>query len=245
MKLLIVDDEPLARERLMTLVSELVPDYTLLTAENGLVALELVEKNHPDIILLDIRMPGMDGLETAYHLTQLEKPPAVVFTTAHQDHAIEAFEANAVDYLLKPVKRERLNNAILKAELVNRAKLSNILEKESKGSSRTHLSSTNRGKIELIPIDEISYMKAEQKYISIGWKGRELLIDEALKKLEMEFSDRFLRVHRNALVSKRHIMALEKTNGDIYQVNVKEFDQGIAVSRRHLQEVRRYLKSLS
>jgi two-component system response regulator AlgR len=244
MKILVVDDEPLARDRLMTLISELVPTHTVLTAKNGLEAMEMVGENAPDLLLLDIRMPGMDGIETAYHLTQLENPPAVVFTTAHQDHAIQAFEANAVDYLLKPVKRERLKEAVAKAELVNRARLINVMDKEEMASSRGHLCSTNRGKLELIPVNEIGYMKAEQKYVSIGWKGRELLIDESLKKLEKEFSDRFLRVHRNALISKQHIVSLDKSEDDSHKIMIKEFDAGISVSRRHLQEVRRYLKSL-
>jgi two-component system response regulator AlgR len=243
MKILIVDDEPLARERLKLLVSDLRPGTVLSTGENGLHALELINQECPDIVLMDIRMPGMDGIEAAFHISKLASPPAVVFTTAHQDHAIQAFEANAVDYLLKPVRLERLKSALDKATLISKARLESIKQHTDTDLRRQNLSSTNRGKIELIPVEEISYMKAEQKYISIGWKGRELLTDEALKSLETEFGDRFLRVHRNALVSKKHIKSLQKTDQDKYEIFVRDFDEGILVSRRHLQGVRKFLKS--
>ena len=245
MKILIVDDEELARDRLLDLIVELNSDHILLQAENGLIALQLIDEEHPDIVLMDIRMPGMDGLEAAYHLTSFETSPAIIFTTAYQDHAIQAFEANAVDYLLKPIRRERLKGALDKAEIINRARLADIIDKDSGSRARSYLSSSSRGKIELIPVHEISFMKADQKYITVGWKGRELLIDEALKSLEEEFKDNFIRVHRNALVSVSHITALEKGHNDSHHLIVKDHKDGIAVSRRHLQEVRRALKELS
>lgn len=242
MKILIVDDERPARLRLIDLLREIEPNHILLEADNGLSALMMVDKEQPDIILMDIRMPGMDGLEAAYHLTSFEPQPAVIFTTAYQDHAIQAFEANAVDYLLKPIRRERLLEALDRAEIINRARLEEISKDESGIRPRTHLISSSRNRVELIPVDEIAYMKAEQKYITVGWLGRELLIDEALKSLESEFHTSFLRIHRNALVSMHHIKGLEKSSDGGYRILLENMDGGLAVSRRHLQEVRKFVK---
>lgn len=242
MKILIVDDERPARERLIGLLGEIEPGHTLLEADNGLTALMAVDKEHPDVILMDIRMPGMDGLEAAYHLTSFVPQPAVIFTTAYQDHAIQAFETNAVDYLLKPIRRERLQEALTRAQTVNRARLEDIGRETPGTQPRTHLISTSRNRTELIPVGEISYMKAEQKYITVGWKGRELLIDEALKSLESEFQDSFIRIHRNALVSMDHIKGLEKNPDGGYRIIVQNVKVGLVVSRRHLQDVRNFIK---
>lgn len=245
MKILIVDDEIPARERLKGLLQEIESAYTLLEADNGLTALMTADREKPDVILMDIRMPGMDGLEAAYHLTSFDPQPAVIFTTAYQDHAIQAFEANAVDYLLKPIRRERLVEALDRAGIINRARLNDLGSEESGLYPRTHLMSTVRGKIELIPVPEIAYLKAEQKYIIAGWHGREMLVDEPLKSLETEFHNLFLRIHRNALVAMNHITGLEKQTDGSFCILVKEVTGGLTVSRRHLHAVRKFVKGLS
>ena len=244
MKILIVDDEGPARERLKGLLGEIDPDHTLSEADNGLTALIAADREKPDIVLMDIRMPGMDGLEAAYHLTSFNPQPAVIFTTAYQDHAIQAFEANAVDYLLKPIRRERLVEALVRAEVINRARLNDLGREGSGRAPRTHLVSTGRGKIELIPVGEITYLKAEQKYITAGWHGREMLVDEPLKSLETEFHNLFLRIHRNALVSMDHVTGLEKNPDGSFRILVKEVEGGLIVSRRHLRAVRKFVKGI-
>ena len=243
MKILIVDDEKLARERLKDLLEDAGEGAELLQAENGLACLDIAKKENIDVILLDIRMPGMDGLETAYHLAALEPAPAIIFTTAYQDHAIDAFNANAVDYLLKPIRSERLLEALVRARFINRAHLAELRGNiEGEKTSRSYLSANNQGDIELIPVAEIRYLKADQKYVSAGWPGHEILIDEPLKSIEMEFGDRFLRVHRNALVALAYIEALEKDSDGKVRLRLQSVDEKIEVSRRHLHEVRQAIK---
>lgn len=244
MKILIVDDEQLARQRLKDMILEFDSSHLILEANNGLTALTLVEKDSPDVILLDIRMPVMDGLETALHLTHIEKAPAIIFTTAYQDHAIEAFEVHAVDYLLKPIRRERLEAALQRSQIINRAAITALRDNPDRPSSRSHLSTTNYGKIELIPVAEIRYLKAEQKYVVVGWSGKESLLDESLKSLETEYPDRFLRIHRNALIAPKSIVSLEKDKDGSFFLHLKDVENGLPVSRRHLHKVRHTLKHL-
>lgn len=186
----------------------------------------------------------MDGLEAASHIAAMETGPAVVFTTAYQDHALAAFEANAVDYLLKPIRRERLQQAMNRAQVLTRGRIAGIMARDKGSRGRTCLSSTRSGKIELIPVAEIAYLKTEQKYVLAGWQGREVLIDEALKSLAQEFSDRFLRVHRNALVARDHIESLQKEADGHYSISLRGQAQRLTVSRRHLVNVRRAVKTL-
>ena len=160
MKILIVDDEALARERLHDLVIELFPDTITIEAINGIDALEKISEHTPEIILLDIRMPGMDGLELANHLLKLESPPAIVFTTAYQDHTLSAFDANAVDYLLKPIRKERLKIAIQRAATVSQSKLALLDKGAEETSARTHLSAMVQGSIQLIAVENIYFLKA-------------------------------------------------------------------------------------
>ena len=242
MKILIVDDEPLARQRLMDLLLAIDPGHQLLEAENGLIALTQVEREEPDVVLLDIRMPLMDGLETAYHLSLYAQPPAVIFTTAFQDHAIQAFELQAVDYLMKPVRRERLQSALQRSRLLKRATAAALRAEAGGQGPRSHLSASNYGKIELIPIAEIRYLKAEQKYVSVGWAGKETLIDESLKSLEKEFTDRFLRIHRNALIAPRFIQVLKKGKDGGFYLHLQDVANSLPVSRRHLHALRHLLK---
>lgn len=242
MKILIVDDELLARERLHDLVVELYPDAITVEATNGIEALDKVTAHSPDIILLDIRMPGMDGLELANHLLQLETQPAIVFTTAYQDHALSAFDANAVDYLLKPIRKERLKTAIERAAVVSHSKLSSLNETSGVATTRTHLSALVQGNIQLISIESIYYLKAEQKYVTAAWPGGEILLDESLVSLEAEFTNHFIRVHRNALVAIKHITGLSKNTEGQQFIKLSDMPIEIAVSRRHLVEIKKTIK---
>jgi two-component system, LytTR family, response regulator AlgR len=245
LRILIVDDEQLARERLKDLLEDAGQGTDLLQAENGLACLDIAKKENIDVILLDIRMPGMDGLETAYHLAALQPPPAIIFTTAYQDHAIDAFNANAVDYLLKPIRHERLLEALERARFINRAHLATLRENiAGEKTCRTYLSANMQGNIELIPVAEIRYLKADQKYLSAHWPGHETLIDDSLKSIEAEFAGQFLRVHRNALVALTHIESLEKDNEGKVRLRLQGVEEKIDVSRRHLHEVRQAIKRL-
>ncbi|GJM05897.1 MAG: DNA-binding response regulator [marine bacterium B5-7] len=242
MKILIVDDEALARERLHDLVIELYPETITIEAINGIDALDKISEHSPEIILLDIRMPGMDGLELANHLLHLESPPAIVFTTAYQDHTLSAFDANAVDYLLKPIRKERLKLAIERAAIISQSKLALLNNNEGKPSVRTHLSAMLQGNIQLIAIENIYFLKAEQKYVTAAWPGGEILIDEPLVTLETEFSKHFIRVHRNALVAINHIEELRKTAEGQHVIKLSDMPVELSVSRRHFSDVKKIIK---
>lgn len=245
MKILIVDDEALARERLHELVVELYPQAITIEAANGIEALDKITEHSPKIILLDIRMPGMDGLELANHLLHLETPPAIVFTTAYQDHALSAFDANAVDYLLKPIRKERLKTAIERASVVSQSTLASLNETKDLTSSRNHLTAVVQGKIQLISIESIYYLKAEQKYVTAAWPGGEILLDESLVSLEAEFKNSFIRIHRNALVAINHIHSLSKNNEGQQLIKLSDMPIELKVSRRHLADVKKVFKQHS
>ncbi len=218
LKVLIVDDEPLARDRLRALLSDLagqLPSEVVGEAANGLLALEALRQQTADVVLADIRMPGMDGIELATHLGRLEKPPAVIFTTAYDNYAVQAFDLNAVDYLLKPVRAQRLLAALQKVPgpRPDAALLANIGQ-EVRGGGRTHLSCHERGRLLLVPITEVLYFKADLKYVTARTAEREYLLDEALTHLESEFAERFLRLHRAVLVAKTALAGFEKAAGD-------------------------------
>jgi len=244
MKILIVDDELPARQRIADLLADIDSGFTLLEAGNGLEAIDMVEREHPDTVLMDIRMPVMDGLESALHMSTLEPTPAVIFITAFDEHAIKAFDANAIDYLLKPVRLERLKQALGKAELIKRPVINQVLAGQSEKARRTHLSAISQGKILLIPVNEIQCFKADNKYVSVFRDGHEILIDDPLKNLEEEFADLFLRIHRNALVSLAHVTALEKNADGSYELAVRGLPEKLQVSRRHVAEIRQRLKTL-
>jgi two-component system response regulator AlgR len=244
MKILIVDDEQLARQRIADLLADIGGDHILLQADNGMDALKLAEQEKPHTVLMDIRMPKMDGLESAFHMAALMPPPAVIFTTAYDEHAVRAFEANAIDYLLKPVRSERLKQALGKAEFVSRSLINRFQAARGTKPVRTHLSATSQGKILLIPVQEIQCLKADQKYVTVYWNNRQNLIDDPLKELEEEFSDSFLRIHRNALVSLAHVTALEKAGDGSYQISVRGLQDKLAVSRRHVAKIRLKIKNM-
>ena len=244
MKILIVDDEPLARSRLRALVEDLQEHDVIGEAGNGLEAIEHCAMLEPDVVLLDIRMPGMDGLEAARHLAQAAVPPAVIFTTAYDDHALAAFESKAVDYLLKPVRASRLADALTGAQRHTRAQL-DVLKNTStdEGSeTRTHICARVRDALKLVPVDDVYYFLAEHKYVTVRHSNGELLIEEALKDLATEFDSRFTRVHRNALVADRYIAGLEKTTDGKQAITFAGIDDRVEVSRRHLPLVRKKLR---
>jgi two-component system, LytTR family, response regulator AlgR len=242
MNVLIVDDEPLARQRLRHMLNG-IGGHVIAEAETGEQALIKSQHINPDIVLIDIRMPGMDGLEAAAYINQLENPPAIIFTTAYSDHALQAFEAHAVDYLLKPIKRDRLLLAIQAARRLTRAQLQE-LRIENEASARTRICVKTRGTIELIPVEDIIYFKADQKYVTLRTEEHEYLIEESLKTLEDEFGERFIRIHRNALVADSVIVGLAK-NGDGHTcIVLREIDDRLEISRRHLPSIRKKLKRM-
>jgi two-component system response regulator AlgR len=240
MNVLIVDDEQLARQRLRHMLSTM--DYKVIgEAETGEQALKQSQLNHPDIVLMDIRMPGMDGLEAASYINRLDNPPAIIFTTAYSDHALSAFENHAVDYLLKPIKQDLLLKALEAAKRVTRAQLSNLRATTDDGA-RSKICVKIRGALELVPAEDIIYFKADQKYVTLRTADHEYLIEEALKALETEFANRFLRIHRNALVAVDRINGLAKNKEGHACITFTEVDDLLEVSRRHLPDIRSRLR---
>ncbi len=244
MKVLIVDDEPLARSRLRDILSDIGDMDLLGEAANGLEALRLIQTLNPDVVLLDIRMPVMTGLEAARHIAELSHPPAVIFTTAYGDHALEAFDANAIDYLLKPIRPTRLEQALQKCRVLSREEADIAQKANPTTTGRTHICAHHRGNLILVPVDDILFFQADNKYIVVRHTDGEVLIDESLKSLEEEFSQRFTRVHRNALVANAHIKTLEKSNDGHHYVHLSGVDEGIAVSRRQLSVVRKVVATI-
>jgi two-component system response regulator AlgR len=242
-KILIVDDEKPARDRLSRMVGGLGQHELVGEAVNGVEALGMSQSRDPDIVLMDIRMPGMDGIEAARHISRLDEPPAVIFTTAFSDHALEAFETHAVDYLLKPVKQERLKAAIDAAIRPTRAQAARNGNALSGFEPRQHICARVRGSLVLVPIDDIFYFHAEQKYVTVRHRGGEVLIEDALKALETEFGDRFFRIHRNALVSLTALGGMQSDN-DGHLVTFRDIDDKLEVSRRHLPGVRKIIRNL-
>lgn len=242
MNVLIVDDEQLARQRLRKMLS-LNSMYQIIgEAETGEDALRKSQSFRPDVVLMDIRMPGMDGIEAASYINRMDKPPAIIFTTAFSDHALNAFETHAIDYLLKPIKQSRLEAALDAAKRMNKAQLSQLHDDKT-GSARNKICIKNRGSLELIPIDEIIYFKADQKYVTLRTADQEYLIEESLKALEDEFSNQFIRIHRNALVAQCMLHGLTKNNDSQACISFNEIDDLLEVSRRHLPFIRKKLKT--
>lgn len=242
MKILIVDDENLARQRMRDLLSDLGETEIVGEAVNGSEAIEKAVTLKPDLLLVDIRMPVMDGLEAAMHLQGMEDPPKVIFTTAYDEHALEAFEVNAIDYLLKPIRKERLETALQKARPVSAKQLKEVTRAADTKSSRSHISVHMRGRITLIPVSEIIYFIADNKYVTVRTANEQHLIEESLVSLEEEFSDRFLRVHRSSLVNTEFLRGMEKNSTGHWRVMMKGIDEKLVVSRRHTPQVRRWVR---
>ncbi|MFM7460580.1 MAG: LytR/AlgR family response regulator transcription factor [Burkholderiales bacterium] len=210
-KILIVDDEPPARKRLSNLLDECREQFPLTIvdeAANGLEAVEVVNKGGLDIVLCDILMPAMDGIEFARHLSKVQAPPKLIFTTAFDQYAVQAFELNAVDYLLKPIRQERLLAALQKARPV--LPPAAIAIAEATQHKRRHLSIHERGRVVLVPIDDVLFFKAELKYLTVRTAQREYLLEESLTKIEEEFGGMFTRIHRNAIVATQAITGFER-----------------------------------
>ena len=242
MKILIVDDETPARERLKKLVAELPDRRVVDEAANGVRALQLVAEHNPDVVLMDIRMPEMDGLEAARHLADLPSPPAVIFTTAYDQFTLEAFDTNAIAYLLKPVRREKLEKALAHAERPNQAQRSALQQHSRATTRRQHICARIRDELRIIPVDKIFYFQADQKYVTVKYFDGEVLIEESLKSLEQEFADKFLRIHRNALVAVDYVDALEKDSEGHFKIRLHGIDNQLEVSRRMVPEVRRVIR---
>ena len=242
MKILIVDDEQLARDRLSRMIGGFDDHEVVGEAANGVEAVQMASAMQPEVVLMDIRMPGMDGLEAARHFEELDEPPAVIFCTAYEEHAVEAFDLQAVGYLLKPVRRENLQSALGKAQRVNKAQLAALADEQP--PRRTHISARTRKGIVLVPVEDVRYFQADQKYVTVRHSEGEIIIDETLKELEEEFGGRFLRVHRNALVAARYITGLNRQPDGHYQIVLRDIEEAVDISRRHVAEVRKVVKSL-
>jgi two-component system, LytTR family, response regulator AlgR len=240
-RILIVDDEPLARTRLRQLI-EAMDDYVVAgEAQDGLQAIRMVATDKIDIILLDIRMPGMDGLEVGKHLAGLDRAPAIIFTTAYSEHALDAFQSHAVDYLLKPVRADKLSAALQAAHRISRVQMQQ-LDGDIDSGKRTHICARVRGDLQLININDIYFFRADSKYVEVRHKGGSVLIEEALVSLEKEFADEFIRVHRNALVAPSFLHELKKDEHGHSHLGLRGISDTIEVSRRHLPGVRALLK---
>ncbi len=245
MKVLIVDDETPARERLGRIVAEIEGYEVAGLAANGGEALEMVSTLKPDIVLLDIRMPGMDGIETAKHLNKLSRAPAIVFATAYDQYAIDAFDARAVGYVLKPVRRARLEGALQQASRLARVTLASLGNVPDLAGKRQHVCAGSRDRITLINIADINYFCADQKYVAVHHDAGVSLIDDSLKSLEDEFAEEFVRIHRAALVSVARIRSIVRTGDGRLHIALRDGshqdDKDLIISRRHVAEVRRRL----
>jgi len=240
LKIFIADDEEPARERLKTLLGDIaaeLPSRVVGEARNGVEAVDLLPPSGAQVLLLDIQMPGMGGLEVARHLARLEQPPRIIFVTAHDRHAVEAFELNALDYLLKPVRAERLAAALKKATVPENRKLEKAAD-----APREYLSLAERNRIVLLPVRDILYLRAEEKYVTVRTRVREHLVDEPLIELEREFATRFVRIHRNCLVSRAAIRGFERAPGEEgdahWLVVIDGLEERLPVSRRQWPTVR-------
>jgi two-component system response regulator AlgR len=242
MRILIADDEPLARGRLRALIAEIGPPWEVVdeVADGGEVV-RRCERGDVDLVLLDIRMPGMDGMAAAARLLRLPQAPVVIFTTAYSESALDAFDQQALDYLLKPVRKQRLEKALDKAGSLSRVQRK-VLEEAGGESGGEAVCVRLRGELLRIPLTEVFFFRAEDKYVLVRHRGGEALLEESLKSLEQRYAQGFLRIHRNALVNVSYISAL-KVDGDGHPcVLLRGCDQCLEVSRRLLPAVRHWVK---
>jgi len=242
-RVLIADDEPLARERLRDLLAALPGIELVAEAGDGREALHACAEHSPDLVLLDIAMPGIDGLEAARHLAAFEPRPAVVFCTAFDAHALSAFEAQAIDYLVKPVRPERLAAALERVRTFAAGR-ERAIEPLQHDQHRTHLCARLRGSLRLIPIEDVHYLQAEEKYVVVHHARGEDLIEESLKSLEEEFGDRFVRIHRNCLVARHEIIELKRAADGHVQAVLRHGQHPLEVSRRCVAGLRDTVKHL-
>ena len=250
LSVMIVDDEAPARSRLRDLLADAsadVPNEVVAEAANGQLAVESISGNSVDLALVDIRMPKMDGIELARHLGNLEQPPAIVFVTAYDSYAVKAFELNAIDYLIKPVRWPRRIAALQKVRKHQPVPPNPALAQIQQGA-RTHLSCHERGRLLLIPVGDILYLKADLKYVTALTAHREYLLDESLTHLDEEFSERFIRLHRSALVARDAIIGFEKNAEEDAETQWQALLRGVPdklpVSRRQWPLVKQYAKQM-
>ena len=259
-RILIVDDEAPARRRLRDVLDDCREQFPLTIADeaaNGVEAIDVINRGGIDIVLTDIRMPIMDGIEVARHVANMPNPPKLIFVTAFDQYAVKAFELNAVDYLLKPIRQERLLSALGKAVALKPAVAEAIAD--SAQARRRHLSIQERGRIILVPLDDVLYLKAELKYVTVRTAQKEFLLEESLTKLEDEFADMFTRIHRNTLVATKAVAGFEKATdstrdgedghlnadraegaGAHWVVIIKGIPEKLAVSRRQQHVVKEF-----
>ncbi|MGQ9686142.1 MAG: LytR/AlgR family response regulator transcription factor [Thiobacillaceae bacterium] len=239
LKVLVVDDEPPARQRLRDLLSDAAadcPNQVVGEAANGFEAIEKVLANQPDVVLMDIQMPGMNGLEAARHLLGMPHRPAVVFITAYDEFALQAFEVHALDYLMKPVRLNRLTEALGRVRPLRPEDIEGL-------TPRRHLCSTERGRVWLVPVEDVLYLRAELKYVTARTRQREYLLNESLVQLEEEFPDAYVRIHRNCLVARRHLAGFERVGSGEEQrwvAVLKDLPERLPVSRRQQHVIREY-----
>jgi two-component system, LytTR family, response regulator AlgR len=246
LRIILADDELNARRRLFDLLDELedgFPHKVVAECDNGLAVLAAAEHG-ADVVLMDINMPDMDGLEAARHLLKMENAPRVIFVTAYDQHALAAFEVQAIDYLLKPVRRDRLLAALERAKPISAVQLEALPR-----GARRYFSVSERGRLVLVPIDDVIFLRAEQKYITIVTEKKEHLIEDSLVRIEEEFAGRFLRIHRNCLVTSDLIETFERDDDDDGEsqwiVTLRGRADRLPVSRRQHAEVRRLAKRIS
>jgi len=236
MRALVVDDESPARERLTALLRELDQVDVVGEARDAFEALELITTLAPELLYLDVRMPGMSGLELARHLAGLDEPPAIIFTTAHGEHAMEAFEAEAVGYLLKPIRKEKLSTATERAQRLNLPQLAAVAAPE-----RTHLAVRTRAGLRMLRVEDVICLLAQDKYTTVRHTAGTDMIEDSLRALESEFGTRFLRVHRGALVNRDFIEAVERTAEGTHQIRLRGIPETLPVSRRLAGELKTLL----
>lgn len=246
LKVLIVDDEAMARARLRDLLGDISdehPTRVVGMVANGAEALRMIEQEPVDLVLADIRMPVMDGVEFARQMAQRADPPGVIFTTAYDEYAVTAFDVEAVDYLVKPVRAGRLAAALARFK---RSRVAEPVVDQGGAEGRKHFSVTERGRILLVPVDEVRYLKAEMKYVTAFTTERDYVLDESLVQLEEEFGGRFLRIHRNCLVARDAIVGVERegeADGEPHwAVLLAGVPERLPISRRQWPSVRATLK---
>lgn len=250
MRIFIVDDEAPARERLRTLLQDIAeesPHRLVGEADNPQAALDGIAEAAPDLAMLDVQMPGMTGIELAAHIGKLPHPPAIVFVTAHDQYALKAFDLDAVDYLLKPVRAARLLETMQRVEKLRGQKKATLPKPER----RQHFSVMERGRVLLVPIGNVIFLKAEQKYVTVHTRERDYLIEDPLIAIEEEMSDVFVRVHRNALVARDAIMGVERgtskeadgeKGGETWEVILRWSKERLPISRRQWPTIRALVK---
>ncbi len=258
LNVMIVDDEPPARARLGQVLLDCSNQVSLQLvgeAGGGIRGLEEVDRLNPDVVLLDVHMPDMNGIEMARHLAQRSNPPAVIFVTAYDEHALEAFEVRALDYLMKPVRAERLVAALARAERfrTHEPRIEDLAK--TIGAVRSHITVSERGRMILVPVEEIVYLRAELKYVTIRTSEREHLTEESLTSLEAEFGERFVRIHRNALVARKSILGFQRVRGSVddegeaseghWEVLLKDVSDRLPISRRQWPTVKAAAKTLT